>query len=168
MCLEWFFAAWSALLFPCMPMWLGIQVRMMLLFLERVFILSSSLVMTGVYESLLCRAWRSDLESEEMINLEDLWFAIMFMARSITMTSALWIEDSFGRHFNSSWFWKTAAQSTIIPCLNLSVYMWWWWSGKLFWSSLGRWTGVIWFRKVWLSLALLLVGLLSMVLFWGG
>ena len=59
-----FFAALSALLFPCMPMWLGIQVRMMLLFLERVFILSSSLVMKGVDEFLLCRAWRTDLESE--------------------------------------------------------------------------------------------------------
>ena len=30
----------------------------------RVFILSSSLVMSGVDESLLCRAWRTDLESE--------------------------------------------------------------------------------------------------------
>ena len=59
-----FFAALSALSFPCMPMWLGIQVRMMLLFLERVFILSSGLVMRGVDESLLCRAWSTDLESE--------------------------------------------------------------------------------------------------------
>ena len=58
-----FFTAQSALLFPCMPMWLGIQVRMMLLFLERVFILSSSLVMREVDEFLL-RAWRTDLESE--------------------------------------------------------------------------------------------------------
>ena len=33
-----FFAALSALSFPCMLMWLGIQVRMMLLFLERVFL----------------------------------------------------------------------------------------------------------------------------------
>ena len=33
-----FFAALSALSFPCIPMWLGIQVRMILLFLERVFI----------------------------------------------------------------------------------------------------------------------------------
>ena len=41
-----------------------------------------------------------------MINFEDLWFAIMFMARSIAMASALYIDDSFGRHFNSSWFWK--------------------------------------------------------------
>ena len=59
-----FFAALSALSFPCMPMWLGIQVRMILLFLERVFILSSSLVMRGVDESLLCRTLRTDLESE--------------------------------------------------------------------------------------------------------
>ena len=63
-CLECFFAALSALSFPCMLMWLGIQVRMMLLFLERVFILSSNLVMRGVDEFLLCRAWRTDLESE--------------------------------------------------------------------------------------------------------
>ena len=59
-----FFAVLPAFSFPCMPMWLGIQVRMMLLFLERVFILSSSLVMRGVDESLLCRAWRTDLEFE--------------------------------------------------------------------------------------------------------
>ena len=59
-----FFAALSALSFLCMPMWLGIQVRMMLLFLERVFILSSSLVMRGIDEFLLCRAWRTDLETE--------------------------------------------------------------------------------------------------------
>ena len=59
-----FFVALSALSFPCMPMWLGIQVRMMLLFLERVFILSSSLVMRAVDESLLCRAWRTVLESD--------------------------------------------------------------------------------------------------------
>ena len=43
-----FFVALSALSFPCMPMWLSIQIRMMLLFLERVFILSRSLVMRGV------------------------------------------------------------------------------------------------------------------------
>ena len=59
-----FFAALSALSFSCMPMWLGIQVRMMLLFLERVFILSSNLVMRGIDEFLLCRAWRTDLETE--------------------------------------------------------------------------------------------------------
>ena len=58
-----FFAALSSLSFPCLLMWLGIQVRMMLLFLERVFILSSSLVMRRV-EFLLCRAWRTELESE--------------------------------------------------------------------------------------------------------
>ena len=69
-CLYWIymsgvlFLQLSALSFTCMPMWLSIQVRMMLLFLEKVFILSSSLVMRGVDESLLCRAWRTDLESE--------------------------------------------------------------------------------------------------------
>ena len=120
MCLECFFAALSALSFPCMPIWLGIQVRMMLLLLEKVFILSSSLVMRGVDESLLWRAWKTDLESEKM-NLEDLWFAIMFMARSIAMTSALQIENSLRRRFNSSGFWKTAAQPTHIPCLDPSV-----------------------------------------------
>ena len=31
---------------------------------QKVFILSCSLVMIGVDESLLCRAWRTDLESE--------------------------------------------------------------------------------------------------------
>ena len=59
-----FFAALSALSFPCMPMWLGNQVKMMLLFVERVFILSSNLVMRGVDEYLHCRAWRTDLEFE--------------------------------------------------------------------------------------------------------
>ena len=33
----------------------------------RVFLLSSSLVMREVDESLLCSAWRTDLESEQMI-----------------------------------------------------------------------------------------------------
>ena len=59
-----FSAVLSTLSFPCMPMWLGIQVRMTLIFLERVLILSRSLVMRGVDESLLWRAWRTDLESE--------------------------------------------------------------------------------------------------------
>ena len=45
----------------------------------------------------------------------------MFIARSIAITSALYIEDSFGRRFYSSWFWKTAAQSTFIPCLDPSI-----------------------------------------------
>ena len=117
-CLEClFFAAFSAFSFPCMPMWLGIQVRMMLSFLERVLIFSSSLMMRGVDKSLLCRAWRTDLEFEWMMNLEDLGFAIMFMTRSIAMAS----DDSFGRRFNSSWFWETAVQPTFIPCLDPSV-----------------------------------------------
>ena len=37
---------------------------MMLLFLKRVFILSSSFVMRGVDEFLVCRVSRTDLESE--------------------------------------------------------------------------------------------------------
>ena len=37
-------SAFLQLSFPCIPMWLGIQLRKMLLFLERVFILSKSLV----------------------------------------------------------------------------------------------------------------------------
>ena len=83
------FSALSALSFPCMPMWLGIQVRMMLLFLESVFMLSCSFMMRKVDVFLLCRAWRIDLESEYMINLEDMRFAIMFMDRSTAMASAL-------------------------------------------------------------------------------
>ena len=51
---------WSAFSFPCVPMWLGIHVRMILLFLKQVCILSSSLVIRGVDEFLLCRAWRTD------------------------------------------------------------------------------------------------------------
>ena len=47
----------------CQCGWVS-QVRMMLLFLERVFILSRSLVMRGVDEFFLSRAWRTDLESE--------------------------------------------------------------------------------------------------------
>ena len=44
------------------------------------------------------------------------------MARSIAMASALQIEDSFGRRFNSSWFSKTAEQPTVwILCLDPSV-----------------------------------------------
>ena len=62
-----FFAALSALSFPCMPMWLGIQVRMMLLFLERVFILSSSLMIRGVDESLLCRACSLELSQVQLL-----------------------------------------------------------------------------------------------------
>ena len=36
-----------------------------------------------------CRAWRTYLESERMINSEDLWLAIMFMGSSIAMTPEL-------------------------------------------------------------------------------
>ena len=59
-----FYVALSSFSFPCILMWLGIQVRMMLLFLERVFILSGNLVMRGVDESLLYRAKRTDVEFE--------------------------------------------------------------------------------------------------------
>ena len=78
-------------------------------------------MMRGVDVFWFCRAWRIDLESERMINLEDLWLAITFMARSIAVTSALSIEDSFGKCFSSSWFWKTPAQPTFTPCLAPSV-----------------------------------------------
>ena len=74
-----------------------------------------------VVEFLFCRAWKTDLESEWMINLKDLWLAIMFMARSIAVTSTLQIEDSFGRHFSSSWFWKITAQPTFIPAIDVVV-----------------------------------------------
>ena len=50
-----------ALSFPYIPIRLGIQVRMMQLFLERVFILSRSLVMIGIDIFLFRRAWRTDL-----------------------------------------------------------------------------------------------------------
>ena len=46
-------------------------------------------MMRGVDVSLFFSAWKTDLESEQMINLEDLWIAIIFMARSIDVTSAL-------------------------------------------------------------------------------
>ena len=113
--LFFFFNSLSALSFAYIPMWLGIQVRMMLLFLERVFILSISLLMREVDVFLFCRAWSADLESEWMINFEDLWLAVMFM------TSALEIDDSFGRCFSSSWFWKIAAKLLFIPYLDPSV-----------------------------------------------
>ena len=61
-------------------MWLGIQVRMMLLFLERVFILSRTLVMREIDELKFCRTWKTDLESEWMIILEDLRLAILSFA----------------------------------------------------------------------------------------
>ena len=44
-----FFKALSALSFSCIPIWLGIQVSMMMIFLERAFILHSS-----VNHGLLC------------------------------------------------------------------------------------------------------------------
>ena len=50
-----FFAALAYREMKGQTMWLVIYVRMMLLFLERVSMLSSSLVMRGVDESLLCR-----------------------------------------------------------------------------------------------------------------
>ena len=45
----------------------------MVLFLEKVFILSRSVVMRVVDVFLFCKAWGTDLESEWMMNLEDLW-----------------------------------------------------------------------------------------------
>ena len=50
---------------------------------------------------LFCSAKRNDLESEEMINMEDLWLAIMFMTRSIAAISALESDDSFRRCFSN-------------------------------------------------------------------
>ena len=48
-----FFSALSAFSFPWMPMWLGIQGNIMLLFLERVFSLFKSFVIRGGSENLL-------------------------------------------------------------------------------------------------------------------
>ena len=73
--------------------------------------MSRRLEMRGVDVFLFCRAWRTNLESEWMRNLKDLWSAIMFMARSILVTSALYIEDSFGRRFSSCWFRMIATHS---------------------------------------------------------
>ena len=44
--------------------------------------------MRGVYVFLFCTVWRNDLEFEWVTNLEELWLAVMFMARSIDVTSA--------------------------------------------------------------------------------
>ena len=84
-----FFAALSAFSFPWMPMWLGIQENMILLFLERVFSLFRNFVIKGDDVSLFCSASRTDLESVYMINLEVLWFAMIFIARSMAVVSAL-------------------------------------------------------------------------------
>ena len=62
---------------------------MMLLFLERVFSLFRSFVIKGDDVSLFCSASRTDLESVYMINLEALWFAMIFIARSMAVVSAL-------------------------------------------------------------------------------
>ena len=70
-------SAFHVALSAYIKIWLGIKVRMMLLFLEKVDVF------------LFCRAWRTNLESEWIINLESLWLAIMLMARSIAVTSAL-------------------------------------------------------------------------------
>ena len=69
----------------------------MLSFLETELILSRSLVMRGVDVFLFGRAWKTDLDSEGMINSGDLGLAIMFMTRLIAVTSVLWIDNSF--HF---------------------------------------------------------------------
>ena len=85
-----FFAALSAFSFPWMPMWLGIQVNIML-FLERVFSLFRSFVIRGGGDdvSLFCSASKTDLESVYIINLEALWYAMIFIARSMAVVSAL-------------------------------------------------------------------------------
>ena len=63
-CQKCFFVALSALWFPFIPMWLDIQVRMMLLFYEREFILFRSFGSRGVNLSLFFSAKRTDLECE--------------------------------------------------------------------------------------------------------
>ena len=94
----------------------------------------------------------------------------MFMARSIAVTCALKIHDSFGRCFSSSWFWNLAAQPTFILCLALISI---WYGGDLescfgCWGIfLGKWWGVFWFWIIWLVLILLLVHLWSREVFWG-
>ena len=62
---------------------------MMLLFFERVFSLFRSFVIKGDDVSLFYSASRTDLESVYMINLEALWFAMIFIARSMAVVSAL-------------------------------------------------------------------------------
>ena len=53
-----------------MPMWLGIQANIILLFLERVFSLFKSFVIKEEDASLFCSASRTDLELVYIINLE--------------------------------------------------------------------------------------------------
>ena len=74
------FAAFSAFWFPYIPKQLGVQVWMMLLLLDKVFILFRNFVMRRDNLFLLCCDGKADLESE-LINLEDLWLALILMAR---------------------------------------------------------------------------------------
>ena len=56
--------------------------------------------------------------------MEDLRLAIMFMSRLIAVTSALYTDDSFERHFSNPCFCKITIQPDFIPCLDPTGNFW--------------------------------------------
>ena len=89
----------SALLFPWIPIWLGIQqnITFLLWFMESS--LFRSLTMKGLSRFVFLKDRRTEMESELMMNFSLLFVETSLSAKFIAQISAEKMEASFGRHF---------------------------------------------------------------------
>ena len=109
-------AAESALLFPLNLMWLGIQHKIIFLWLEIESSLLSNLTINGFSSDV-----NTERESENMINLLCFSLEMMLRARSIAHTSAMKMELSIGRAFLRIILFRTAAHAVLLRSFEPSV-----------------------------------------------
>ena len=107
-------AAVSALSFPLTPMWLGIQHKIIFLWLDIESSLLSSLTINGFSSFLFSSDVNAESESENMRNLLCLSLEMILKARSIAHTSAVKMELSIGRVFLWIILFRTAAHAVLL------------------------------------------------------
>ena len=83
--------------------------------------LQSSLIINGCSSFLLFNDNRTEIESENMMNLFCFSFTIMSRAKSIAQASAVKIELSIGRAFVFIILFKIAAHAVLLLSLHPSV-----------------------------------------------
>ena len=119
-------AAESVLSFPFTPMWLGIQHKIIFLWLDIESSLLSSLTINGFSRFLFFSDVKTESESENMINLLYLSLEMMLRARSMAHTSAVKMELFVGRAFLWMVLLRTAAHAVLMLSLEPSVNIYWW------------------------------------------
>ena len=114
-------AALSASSLPWMPTWPGSQQNTMLLQDASLWYFMRSCWTSGLEVFLLLRDWRTERESEKMMNFFPLLVFMKRRARSIAWISAEKIDAPSGSLTLKVWNSLTDAQPTLSPSLEPSV-----------------------------------------------